>query len=216
MTATWPSGVGRLLRQSARGPTHSTLDGEGRHRVLGAGGLQFRCIEPFRKWAVSFEDTLYESTIEVQVRGNFRVYCDSEIDPALKRAPAKWHVELENVTPGWTQDYRPTSSRGAVKANALSPISALRLPYFANRNPAIPPFPARPKNRKSSLSEPSAFALTAPNFGMAGGVGYYEDRSAATMSFIGRVGKKSFVTAGVGLGFNSGSVGARGGFQLEW
>jgi len=52
---------------------------------------------------------------------------------------------------------------GAVKANALSPISAPRLPYFANQNPAILPFPARPKNRKSSLSEPSAFALTAPS-----------------------------------------------------
>ncbi|MCX7865013.1 MAG: YadA C-terminal domain-containing protein, partial [Novosphingobium sp.] len=54
------------------------------------------------------------------------------------------------------------------------------------------------------------------NFGMAGGVGYYEDRSAATLSFIGRGGSKSFVTAGVGVGFNSGSVGARGGFQIEW
>ena len=54
------------------------------------------------------------------------------------------------------------------------------------------------------------------NFGMAGGVGYYEDRSAASMSVIGRLGAKSFVTAGVGVGFDSGSVGARGGFQFEW
>jgi hypothetical protein len=30
--------------------------------------------------------------------------------------------------------------RGAVKANALSPIPAPRLPYFPNLNPAIPPY----------------------------------------------------------------------------
>lgn len=110
---------GRILRQSARGPTHSTLDGAGRHRVLGAGGLQFRCVEPFRKWAVSFEGTTYESTIEEQIRGNFRVYCDSEIDPALKRTPAKWQVELENVTPGWTQDYRPDKLEGMSEGDLI-------------------------------------------------------------------------------------------------
>lgn len=103
---------GRILRQSTRGPTHSTLDDQGRHRVLGAGGLQFRCIEPFRKWAVSFEDTMYESTIAEQIAGNFRVYCGEDINPSLKRTPLKWHIELENVTPGWTQDYRPDKLAG--------------------------------------------------------------------------------------------------------
>jgi hypothetical protein len=110
---------GRILRQSARGPTQSTLDGDGRHRVLGAGGLQFRCIEPFRKWAVSFEDTVYESTVEEQIRGNFRVYCDSEIDPSLKRTPLKWNIELENATPGWTQDFRPDKLGGLSEGDLI-------------------------------------------------------------------------------------------------
>jgi len=54
------------------------------------------------------------------------------------------------------------------------------------------------------------------NFGLAGGFGYYQNRTAGTMSFIGRVSEKSYVSAGVGVGFDSGAVGARGGFQIEW
>ena len=103
---------GRILRQSTRGPTMPTQGPDGRNTVLGAGGLRFECIEPFRKWRVSLDDTVYESRIEEQIRGNFRVFCDSEIDPSLKRTPVKWDVELTMVTPGWTQDYRPEKLEG--------------------------------------------------------------------------------------------------------
>lgn len=98
---------GRILRQSKRGPTMSTKGPDGRDSVLGAGGLRFECIEPFRKWRVGFEDEMYESTVQQQIADNFRVYCDQEIDPKLKRTPLKWEVELEMATPGWTQDFRP-------------------------------------------------------------------------------------------------------------
>lgn len=98
---------GRILRQSTRGPTMSTRSAQGRSTVLGAGGLRFECLEPFRKWRVSFEDTMYESTVEEQIRGNFRIYCGQEVDPSLKRTPVKWDVELTMATPGWTQDFRP-------------------------------------------------------------------------------------------------------------
>lgn len=95
---------GRILRTSTRGPAHPAAGG-----VLGAGGLQFRCIEPFRKWRVSFDDTVCESTIEEQIRGNFRVYIDNPVDPALKRTPLKFDVELTMAAPAWTQDYRPAA-----------------------------------------------------------------------------------------------------------
>ena len=98
---------GRILRTSTRGPTHSTVARDGRGSILGAGGLAFRCIEPFRKWHVSFDDTVYEGRIEDQIRGNFRVYADSEVSPAFKRVPFKFEVELTMVTPAWTQDFRP-------------------------------------------------------------------------------------------------------------
>ena len=62
----------------------------------------------------------------------------------------------------------------------------------------------------------SASLSSGSNFGLAGGVGYFENRAATTMSFIGRIGERSYVSAGVGVGLDSGTVGARGGFQVEW
>ncbi len=95
-------GGGRILRTSTRGATHPAAGG-----VLGAGGLSFRCIEPFRKWHVSFDDMLYESTVEQQIAGNFRIYADAPIDPAITRTRLKFEAELEMAAPGWTQDFRP-------------------------------------------------------------------------------------------------------------
>ena len=93
---------GRILRTSTRGATHPAMGG-----VLGAGGLSFQCIEPFRKWRVRFDDTVYESTIQQQMAGNFRVFADTAIDPGLKRTPIAFDVEIESAAPGWTQDFRP-------------------------------------------------------------------------------------------------------------
>lgn len=103
---------GRILRQSTRGATMSSLNAAGESRVLGAGGLRFECLEPFRKWRVSFDDTMIESTVQQQIAGNFRVYCGQEVDPALRRTPVKWEVELDMATPGWTQDFRPERLAG--------------------------------------------------------------------------------------------------------
>ncbi len=98
---------GRILRASTRGPTRSVTGPDGRNSILGAGGLEFRCIEPFRQWRVSFDDVVYEGRIEDQIRGSFQVYADSEASPSLKRVPFKFDVELTMVTPAWTQDFRP-------------------------------------------------------------------------------------------------------------
>lgn len=109
---------GRVLRQSTRGATLPSDDG-----VLGAGGLRFRCVEPFRKWSVSLDDTVFESTVEEQIRGNFRVFADTEVEPSLKRTPVRFDVELTMVTPAWTQDYRAEKLAGmseAEKADAGS------------------------------------------------------------------------------------------------
>ncbi|MET0589434.1 MAG: hypothetical protein ABWZ75_13015 [Novosphingobium sp.] len=102
-------GGGRILRTSTRGATLPVKPVDGNGAVLGAGGLEFRCIEPFRKWNVRFEDTVYESTVHEQIRGNFRVFADNPIDPSLERTPLKWEVELEMAAPAWTQDYRPAA-----------------------------------------------------------------------------------------------------------
>ena len=54
------------------------------------------------------------------------------------------------------------------------------------------------------------------NYAMSGGIGYFDERAAATAAFSARVGEMSSVSAGVGVGFDSGEVGARAGFQVAW
>lgn len=53
-------------------------------------------------------------------------------------------------------------------------------------------------------------------FAVASGVGYFRERAAMTASFAARVGPMNALSAGVGVGFNSGDVGARAGFQHAW
>ena len=48
------------------------------------------------------------------------------------------------------------------------------------------------------------------------GVGYFQNRAAATAAFSARVGAMSSFSAGVGVGFDSGEIGARAGFQAAW
>jgi trimeric autotransporter adhesin len=53
-------------------------------------------------------------------------------------------------------------------------------------------------------------------FGISGGIGYYNNRTAATMAATARIDENAVISAGVGFGLNSGELGARGGFQLAW
>jgi hypothetical protein len=106
MTGNFTFKGGRVLRLCKRAPTLPVKGADGRNSVLGAGPLRFECLEPFRRWRVSFEDDVYESTIEEQIKGNFRVFGQDDVDPSYKRTRIAFDVELEMVTPAWTQDYR--------------------------------------------------------------------------------------------------------------
>lgn len=105
---------GRILRTSTYGPTHPAAGG-----VLGAGGLAFRCIEPFRRWAVSFDDTVCESTSAEQIAGEFRVFADQPLPHGVKRTPIRIAVELESAAPGLTQDFRPDKLAGLTEAERI-------------------------------------------------------------------------------------------------
>ena len=67
-----------------------------------------------------------------------------------------------------------------------------------------------------ALSMESPALPAGANFGMSGGVGYFNHRTAGTIAFTARVGTSSSFSGGVGFGFNSGEVGARAGFQHTW
>jgi hypothetical protein len=54
------------------------------------------------------------------------------------------------------------------------------------------------------------------SFALSGGVGYYQNRTAATTAVSARIGRNASASAGVGVGLNTGEVGARGGFQVAW
>lgn len=100
---------GRVLRESTRGPTLSPTGADGKASVLGAGALQFRCVEPFRKWVVSYDGAAFDGRVEEQIRSEFAVYADGDRNKGLAgraRPPVAFEVELEMVTPAWVADYR--------------------------------------------------------------------------------------------------------------
>jgi hypothetical protein len=77
-------------------------------------------------------------------------------------------------------------------------------------------------NNRATEGVALALAMDSPSlppgtsFGMSGGVGYYDDKAAGTVAFSARIGTNSAFSAGVGVGFDSGEVGARAGFQAAW
>lgn len=106
---------GRVLRESTRAPSLSPLGPDGKASVLGAGGLKFRCLEPFRKWAVSYEGEAYDGSVQEQIRHEFAVYADGNRDRGLdgrRRVRMSFDVELTMVTPAWIADYRPDKLAG--------------------------------------------------------------------------------------------------------
>lgn len=89
---------GRILNGAGEGAAHSPLASDGKPRTLGAGPIQFTCLDPFRRWRMAFDGDVIDGTIEQQIQ--------KTLDPN-KRTPVRFDVELEMVTPAWVQDYSP-------------------------------------------------------------------------------------------------------------
>ncbi|MFA7585733.1 MAG: hypothetical protein WCY11_05985 [Novosphingobium sp.] len=110
-------GQGRIMRESTIGPTLPASGG-----VLGAGGLRFRCVEPFRKWEISFDGAPYEATVQDQLHGRFGVFAGqaptAEL-PGYQRKPLRFRTELTMAAPAWTQDYRPTALEKMTEAERV-------------------------------------------------------------------------------------------------
>lgn len=96
--ANFALGGGRVLDGIGKGPAHPPLGPDGRPTILGAGPLRFRCIEPFRRWAMTFDGTAVDGTVEQQIR--------RALD-ATRRIPVRIDVEMEMATPAWVQDHSP-------------------------------------------------------------------------------------------------------------
>jgi hypothetical protein len=101
---------GRILIDRGRGEAPSPLGPDGRPTVLGAGPLTFRCIEPFSKWAVSFDGSAIDGHVSQQIA--------KTLDPG-RRSAVRFEVELSMVTPAWVQDNSPDKVAQMSQAEAV-------------------------------------------------------------------------------------------------
>ncbi|MCB2078008.1 MAG: YadA-like family protein [Novosphingobium sp.] len=76
--------------------------------------------------------------------------------------------------------------------------------------------------REANEGVAMALAMESPaipagaSFAMSGGVGHYKGRTSLAMAVSAAVSEMSSISAGLGVGANSGEVGARAGFQFAW
>ena len=97
---------GRVLIGSGKGDTHSPLNEDGRPTILGAGPLTFRCVEPFRRWTMTFDGPAYDGTLDQQINGTF--------GSTGAKAHVRLDVEMTMVTPAWVSQ-NPLDTSGMTK-----------------------------------------------------------------------------------------------------
>lgn len=85
---------GRVLIGSGKGEAPPVMGPDGRPSVIGGGPLTFRCLEPFRRWTVSFEGTAADLNVADQIANT--------VDYS-RRTPVRLEVEMTMVTPAWVQ-----------------------------------------------------------------------------------------------------------------
>jgi hypothetical protein len=96
--ANFALGGGRILNARDRGPAPPPQGPDGRPTILGAGPLTFRCVEPFRRWAMTFDGAAIDGTVGEQIA--------KTLDPE-NRMPVRLEVEMVMATPAWVQDNSP-------------------------------------------------------------------------------------------------------------
>jgi prepilin-type processing-associated H-X9-DG protein len=89
---------GRVLQSAGVGPAAPVMDAQGRPMVMGGGPMTFRCIEPFRRWAVSFQGEMVDTHVSNQIVNT--------VDPA-RRTPLRYEIELTMAAPANVQDISP-------------------------------------------------------------------------------------------------------------
>jgi len=85
---------GRLISyRSESAPIHSPLDAQGRPMIRGAGPARFTCIDPFKRWDVSFHGEAADITTQAVI---------DNMDPVeSKFVPVDIDVEMTMAVPPW-------------------------------------------------------------------------------------------------------------------
>ncbi len=85
---------GRALNGAGRGAAPPAIDEDGKPTILGAGPLTFRCIEPFRRWTMTYDGSALDGDVNEQIYGGYG---------ARGATPIRLHVDMTMVTPAWVQ-----------------------------------------------------------------------------------------------------------------
>jgi prepilin-type processing-associated H-X9-DG protein len=85
---------GRVLIGSCVGDAHEPLDESGKPTIIGAGPIRFQCLEPFRRWTMTFVGDALDTTIGAQLAGQV---------PDGPRVDVEIHVDMTMTVPPWIQ-----------------------------------------------------------------------------------------------------------------
>jgi hypothetical protein len=86
---------GRVLSVRTSGPTHSAVGPDGQPTILGAGPLQFRCIDPFRTWRTSYKGVAAEMSTLDQMSG--------ALPGKGTPVDVEFEIETQMAVPPWIQ-----------------------------------------------------------------------------------------------------------------
>jgi hypothetical protein len=87
---------GRIYLNHGLGETHPALDQQGRPYVIGAGPLEFRCLEPFARWSSSFHGEMIATSAEELTRTPKSLVTGELV-------PVEFEVEITMAVPPWVQ-----------------------------------------------------------------------------------------------------------------
>jgi hypothetical protein len=85
----FPDGRAVVVREAGDG--RSPVDDDGVCRTIAAGGLTFRCVEPFRAATMTYDGTAFDTTAAALAHGN----------PDGPRVPLQVAVEVTAAAPPW-------------------------------------------------------------------------------------------------------------------
>ncbi|HEY9544790.1 MAG TPA: hypothetical protein VIR56_02215 [Solimonas sp.] len=110
---------GRVLSGAGRGRAPSPIDNEGKPSIIGAGSLQFRCVEPFQRWTMCFDGPARDGHVAEQIDGSFKA------KPLTTKV--KLDVEMTMATPAWGQAFSSDTSK--MSAQEAANAQAMGLGY---------------------------------------------------------------------------------------
>jgi hypothetical protein len=88
---------GRVLNGAGVGAAPSAIDSDGRPTIIGAGALTFRCIEPFRRWSVTFDGPVVDGHVSEQIEGKLKTRKPTTL--------VRLQAEMTMATPAWIQEF---------------------------------------------------------------------------------------------------------------